>query len=266
MVFDKQYSNLYDRFYRDKDYSLECDLIEAVFKRYQTKPRTILDLGCGTGPHAVILTKRGYAVTGVDRSLHMLETAKEKARAHKVDISFIQQDISALTPELLKGEQFDAVISMFAVIGYLTENDQLARTFHNIREFLKPGGVFLFDCWYGPAVLSQRPESRIHSYNVGITRHALRLVTPELDTPRHVASIHYQVLEIKGDHILSNILETHRMRYLFPMETKYFLETAGFTDIGLYPFEDMERELTSNDWNMLVTAVNIAAKNAKNRE
>lgn len=255
MVFEKDYSNLYDRFYRDKNYSQECDLIEAVFKRCQTKPRTILDLGCGTGSHAVILAKRGYAVTGVDRSLHMLETAKEKARAENADISFIQQDISRLTPELLKGQTFDAVISMFAVIGYLTENDQLARTFHNIREFLKPGGVFLFDCWYGPAVLSQRPESRVHSYDIGDSRRVLRLVTPELDSLRHVVNINYRVLEIKGDRVLSDVSETHRMRYLFPMETKYFLETAGFRDIGLDPFEDMGRELTPNDWNMLVTAV-----------
>jgi SAM-dependent methyltransferase len=254
MVFEKDYSNLYDRFYRGKNYSQECDLIEAVFKRCQTKPRTILDLGCGTGSHAVMLAKRGYTVTGVDRSLHMLETAKKKARAEKVDISFIQQDISQLTPELLKGEQFDVVISMFAVIGYLTENDQLARTFHNIREFLKPGGVFLFDCWYGPAVLSQRPETRVHSYEIGNNHKVMRLVTPELDTLRHIVDIHYRVLEIEGEQVLGDVSETHRMRYLFPMETKYFLETAGFRNIGLNPFMEMERELTPGDWNMLVTA------------
>lgn len=255
MVFEKQYSNLYDRFYQDKNYSLECDLIEAVFKRYQTKPRTILDLGCGTGSHAVMLAKRGYVVTGVDRSLHMLETAREKARAEKVDISFIQQDISTLTPAPLNGETFDAVISMFAVMGYLTENAQLAKTFSNIRGYLKPGGVFLFDCWYGPAVLSQRPESRVHSYEVGDNHRVLRLVAPELDTLRQVVSINYRVLETKGDRVLSETSETHRMRYFFPMETKYFLETAGFTGVGLYPFEDIDRELTPNDWNMLATAV-----------
>lgn len=254
MVFEKDYSNLYDRFYRGKNYSQECDLIESVFNRYQTKPRTILDLGCGTGSHAILLAKRGYTVTGVDRSLHMLETAKEKARAEKVDISFIQQDISALTPELLKGKTFNAVISMFAVIGYLTENDHLARTFHNIREFLNPGGVFLFDCWYGPAVLSQRPESRVHSYEIGNNHQVMRLVTPELDSLQHVVSINYRVLEIQGDRVLSDTSETHRMRYLFPMETKYFLETAGFTGIELYPFMEMGRELTPGDWNMLVTA------------
>lgn len=255
MVFEKQYSNLYDWFYQEKDYSSECDLIETVFKRYQIAPQTILDLGCGTGSHAIILAQRGYKVTGVDRSPYMLTTAEEKAKAEKVDVSFIQKDISKLTPGMPGVELFDAVISMFAVIGYLTENAELERLFHNIRGYLKPGGVFMFDCWYGPTVLSQRPESRVHSYEVGEDQQALRLVTPELDTFQDVVNINYRVLEIKKDRLLYDTSESHRMRYFFPMEILYFLNKAGFSDIEFYPFMNLERELTSNDWNMLVTAI-----------
>ncbi|MCP5106376.1 MAG: class I SAM-dependent methyltransferase, partial [bacterium] len=167
MVFEKTYSNQYDRFYLDKDYASECDLVEAVFEKFATKPRTLLDLGCGTGSHALLLAERGYRVTGVDRSPHMLETAREKAGEKNLEINFIQHDISALTqehPDL--DTPVDAVISMFAVIGYLTGNAQLAETFANIRRFLTPGGVFIFDCWYGPAVVSQRPETRVHTYDI----------------------------------------------------------------------------------------------------
>jgi SAM-dependent methyltransferase len=252
MVFDEQYSNLYDRFYRDKDYSFECDLIESVFKKFNISPRTILDLGCGTGSHALILAKRGFCVTGVDRSAHMLEIAGKKARAEKLDITFIQQDISQL--KLEPGTSFDAVISMFAVIGYLTENHQLAQTFGNIRRCLQPGGVFLFDCWYGSAVLSQRPGNRVHTYTGEDNHRVLRLVTPEPVALEQVVNIHYQVLEIKDHRVLKETSETHRMRYFFPMEIRYFLQTAGFSDIRLYPFGDMGGELTANDWNMLVTA------------
>ena len=49
MVFKEEYANAYDDLYQDKDYEKECDYIEALFKQFNYKPETILDLGCGTG-------------------------------------------------------------------------------------------------------------------------------------------------------------------------------------------------------------------------
>jgi len=68
-VFDKLYAGTYDALYQDKDYEAECDFLQQVFARYAQAPiRAILDLGCGTGGHALPLARRGYALTGVDRS------------------------------------------------------------------------------------------------------------------------------------------------------------------------------------------------------
>ena len=76
-VFGRDYAAAYDDLYQDKDYVAECDLIERVFETYGQGPtRRVLDLGCGTGGHAVILAKRGYDVVGVDRSPEMLERAR----------------------------------------------------------------------------------------------------------------------------------------------------------------------------------------------
>ena len=47
---------------------------------YNCKPERILDLGCGTGGHALVLARRGYRITGVDRSASMLEIARRKAK------------------------------------------------------------------------------------------------------------------------------------------------------------------------------------------
>ena len=79
-VFGCGYADQYDLLYSDKDYEAECDLLEEVFRRYGTGPvQTILDLGCGTGSHALLLARRGYQVTGVDRSQEMLAQARQKA-------------------------------------------------------------------------------------------------------------------------------------------------------------------------------------------
>jgi len=136
--------------YKDKDYEAECDFLEQIFSRCAKYPiRTILDLGCGTGGHALPLARRGYEVTGVDLSEHMLERARQKAAEAGLAISFHQGDIRILD----LGCTFDVVVAMFAVISYQTSNEDLAAAFRSARRHLKPGGLFVFDCWFGPAVL-----------------------------------------------------------------------------------------------------------------
>jgi len=105
-VFE-EYAEYYDILYQDKDYEAECDFLEQIFARYAQHPvRTILDLGCGTGGHALPLARRGYEVTGVDLSEHMLERARQKAAEAGLAISFHQGDIRSLN----LGCTFDAVI------------------------------------------------------------------------------------------------------------------------------------------------------------
>ena len=62
------YAQYYDLLYREKDYPGEVDYVDALIKKYAVNDaRTILDLGCGTGGHAILLARKGYRVTGVDR-------------------------------------------------------------------------------------------------------------------------------------------------------------------------------------------------------
>ena len=77
-VFGK-YAHFYDTIYQDKNYKKECDFLEKLFKKFSRKKiQTILDLGCGTASHDILLAKRGYNVTGIDMSNEMLKIAKQK--------------------------------------------------------------------------------------------------------------------------------------------------------------------------------------------
>ncbi len=81
-VFGQDYADQYDLLYTDKDYEAECDLIEEVFRKYGNgRISTILDLGCGTGNHAIPLASRGYHVTGIDISEDMITHAQKKANS-----------------------------------------------------------------------------------------------------------------------------------------------------------------------------------------
>ncbi len=129
----KSYGKYYDIIYADKDYERECDFIEEIFLKYfETKPKTVLDIGCGTGGHSVPLAKRGYKVTGIDASESMISLAEEKARTAGVKADF---QIVRL-PKLQLNRKFDACVCMFAVIDYLIQNETIHDAISNIRRHL----------------------------------------------------------------------------------------------------------------------------------
>src|SRR5947209_19234510 len=81
-VFGQEYASIYNLLYEDKDYAAECDVLERVFRTFGSRQvHRVLDLGCGTGNHAVPLAERGYQVVGVDRSEDMLARARARGSA-----------------------------------------------------------------------------------------------------------------------------------------------------------------------------------------
>jgi len=114
-VFQGLYAEAYDLFYREKDYKAECDFLGKLFSnKREGEVRTVLDLGCGTGGHAIELARRGFQVVGVDISVEMLSRAKERARQAGVQIDFCHHDVRTMQLH----DSFDASIAMFAVVGY----------------------------------------------------------------------------------------------------------------------------------------------------
>ena len=85
-VFGK-YAKYYDLLYQDKNYSKEADYIDRLIKTYHPESKTILDLGCGTGRHDILLAEKGFFLTGVDSSKEMLSAAiNEKEDQHVVKV------------------------------------------------------------------------------------------------------------------------------------------------------------------------------------
>lgn len=251
-VFGQGYAASYDHFYAGKDYAAECDFLEEAMRRYASEPvRTILDLGCGTGGHGLLLAQRGYQVTGVDRSETMLAAAQVKAEASGLSnrLNFLQGDIRALDLD----RTYDAVIAMFAVMGYMTTNEDLAAALGAARRHLSPGGLLIFDAWSGPAVLTERPVDRYKIIDIDGTR-IMRFVHPHLDLLQHTVDVHYKVLQVQGERVIGEIDEVHSMRFLFPQEVTHYLEDAGFRVRKLCPFMRPEDALDERDWNLAVVA------------
>lgn len=223
------YSRYYDLLYRDKDYAGEARYVADLIRRHSPQASSIMEIGCGTGAHAAELAALGFTVSGVDMSDGMLESAKARRDDLPEDLqsrmSFSHGD--ARTVRL--GQKFDAVISLFHVMSYQTSNADLAAAFQTAREHLKPGGVFVFDCWYGPAVLRQWPS---------VTKRHLaddstvvdRIAEPTIHAESNVVDVNYTVTvtdRVTG--ATEELRETHHMRYLFSPEIEVALSAAGMT-------------------------------------
>jgi SAM-dependent methyltransferase len=249
-VFGSDYAAAYDALYKDKNYEKECDFLETIFKKKSIKPKTILDLGCGTGGHAAILAKRGYKVTGIDRSEEMLTIARKKTKKSKGATEFIHGDITSLD----LNRQFDVVISMFAVMSYQTSNQALAGVCATARKHLSSKGLFIFDCWHGPAVLTDKPGIRLKEVTSKTEGKILRFTEPVVNIMDHTVETRFKLWKVRNEHVVKETNESHLMRFIFPQEIKYFLEVAGFKSIDLSPFMELGVSLTEHHWNMTVIA------------
>jgi len=249
-VFGSLYADIYDSVYRDKKYDEECNIIHTLFDTYgEGGISSVLDLGCGTGNHALRLATQGYRVIGVDQSEEMLDIAREKIEEKGVSVALYHGDIKSVAIN----QKFDAAILMFAVLGYQVTNDDLIQTLRNIRRHLRMGGLLIFDVWYGPAVLSQKPGERVSVVEKEDTT-IIRLSSGVLDTLRHVCNVHFKVYKLEGKQLVGVTTEVHQMRFFFPQEIAFFLESAGFEIVHMGPFPDYREELNEITWNTLVIA------------
>lgn len=246
-VFGREYADVYDSIYSEKDYVGECDLVERVFNSYAVGPvRRVLDLGCGTGGHASVLAERGYDVVGIDRSDEMLDRARRRGGA----VRYTQSDIR--TVQL--GESFDAVLIMFAVLGYLTSNADVRQALCAARRHLRPGGVLFADVWYGPAVLAQRPSERVRVIETGDRGRVIRSATSELNTRRNVCTVKYQLWRLRDRQLVDEVREEHPMRYFFEPELDLLLNAAEFRLQCIGAFPKLEVEPSEDTWNVAFVA------------
>ena len=132
------FSAFYDALMTDVDYAARAEYLLQLFDRHGQKPRTILDIACGSGSLMAELQKRGVDTIGVDGSDTMLMRAREKLGAEAL---LLCQDMCELD---LSGTADGAVCTLDS-LNHLCRTEQLAEVFRRARLFVEPGGLFIFD-------------------------------------------------------------------------------------------------------------------------
>lgn len=218
----QDYSYYYNLFYKDKDYVGEAEKIHQLIKKYQdgSEINTILNLGSGTGRHDIELAKLGYHVHGIDLSKQMIELAKEKNQKENMNCCFNIGDVRNYRNQT----KYDIIVSLFHVMSYQTQNKDIVQSFATVNAEIKHGGIFLFDAWYGPGVLSDKPSVRIKEIE-DEQNSIVRIASPIIYPNHNRVDVCYKVLITNKDtNITSKIEEIHKMRYFFKPEIKEYLE------------------------------------------
>jgi SAM-dependent methyltransferase len=135
MSIYNNFAKVYDLFMEETPYEDWINNIEAIWMNHNKNPKSILDMGCGTGTITNLLHKKGYDITGLDNSIEMLSEASSKSSANNDNILYICQDMKHLALH----KPVDSIIS------YILEEKELLIVFNKVSKFLNKKGLFIFD-------------------------------------------------------------------------------------------------------------------------
>lgn len=221
------YASYYDLFYRGKNYAAEAGFVMDVLTSHGCRPSRILELGCGTGAHAEHFARAGSRVFGVDLSERMVRCALDRFASLPAEISSLFQAVQADASDLVSPVRVDAVVSLFHVASYQSTNSALLGYFRSARSALDSGGFFLFDFWYGPAVLSDRPRHRRRCEVSEDGTEVVRETRPVMRCEQNVVDVEFSFM-VGSVQSAPTFSETHRMRYLFLPEIQMLCGASGF--------------------------------------
>ena len=136
---------LYDLVYSGvKDYRAEAERLTAVIRGLSPGARTILDVACGTGSHAVAMAGGfGFEVDGLDLNPQLVEIARSK---HPAGL-FVEADMTSFRLD----RSYDVVMCLFSSIAYARSADGVTAALTCMRSHLRPGGLVLVEPWLEPS-------------------------------------------------------------------------------------------------------------------
>ncbi|MHA1907775.1 MAG: class I SAM-dependent DNA methyltransferase [Candidatus Thorarchaeota archaeon] len=233
-IYDK-FSKYYDLMYSHYEYEAECDYLEELFNNYApTMPKSILDIGCGTGTHAYHLAGRRYQVFGFDMSETQIQIAKEKVgELGPKNLEFQVADMRDFTLD----RKFDIAISMFGSVGYLTTDEDIHNAFQRINEHLDSAGLFVFEFWNLRGVIPGNTSwlrAEDEKYKV------IRLSSSEFNPKECTLTLVFETYVLEGNKVEDEFTETHLMRVYSPNEMKMLLKQNGFALLDIVDYRSFD--------------------------
>jgi len=130
----------YDRFVDwEQRLARELPFLEGLLAAHGA--RSVLDVACGTGQHAIALAQRGYQVAGADVSQEMIRGARKNAEEAGVVVDFRVAGFGALSQALAR--QYDALLCLGNSLPSVPDEEGLGRALEDMAQVLRPGGLLI---------------------------------------------------------------------------------------------------------------------------
>ena len=214
----------YDRLTNDVDYEATVEFYNAILQREGLRPKTAVDLACGTGSVAVLLAQQGLQVTGVDLSEEMLTAAWEKTAALDHPPMFVCQPLQRLhLPRAV-----DLAVCALDSLDYITDPADCQEAIRRVYKVLNPGGIFIFDV--------NTPEKlRAMDGQVFLDEDddVYCVWRGEFDEDSNICSYGMDLFQRQGE-VWHRSFEEHREYAYSQEQLTGYLKAAGFTHIKVY--------------------------------
>ncbi len=209
-------AELYDLIYSQlKDYPPEAERIATLIRELHPAARRLLDVACGTGEHARLLTaSHGFEVDGIDLDAAMVRLAAAKVPGGDFRVA----DMT----DFDLGRSYDAVLCLFSSIGYVRTLPNVERTLASFRRHLAPGGVIVVEPWFAPDVLEPGRVSVNTAEAEGVK--VCRMAHTEVDGRMSRLRMDYLIGQADG---VRHATELHELGLFTPEEMQDCFRAAG---------------------------------------
>ena len=214
----------YDRLTNDVDYGATVAFYFEILKREGLRPRTCVDLACGTGSVTALLAEKGLDVIGVDLSEEMLTVAQQKASALENMPRFVCQPLQ----ELCLPRGVDLAVCALDSLDYITDPVDCQEAIRRVYRVLNPGGIFIFDV--------NTPEKlRAMDGQVFLDEDddVYCVWRGEFDGETNICSYGMDLFQREGE-VWHRSFEEHREYAYSREQLTDYLKAAGFTHIEVY--------------------------------
>lgn len=245
-------ADYYDALYAHLDHEGDVKWLLECFKRHgKGKPKRLLDVGAGTGSHALRLAKANVKVDAVDISRPLLDRLERKAKEKGVEdrVSAHHMD---MTRELPKGK-FDGAISMFGAWCYARTDEESSRILSMLQARLPKGGLFVFEFW---SPLGWQPRNNWDEADLADGTRVVRLHRPKLELKDDVYEAEFEHIVLKDGALVENFSELHGLRLRTPYQTRALLDRNGF-DVAALTRASREKTFEApgpNEFRVMVIA------------
>ena len=214
----------YDRLTNDVDYEATVEFYMQILEREGLKPRTVLDLACGTGSVTKILAEMGFSVTGVDMSEEMLTEAFVKVQDLPNPPRFICQKLQ----KLYVPRGVDLAVCALDSLDYITNPDDCAEAIRRTYKALNPGGIFIFDV-NTPEKLRAMDDQIFLDEDDDV----YCVWRGEFDEDTNICTYAMDLFQRSGD-VWQRSYEEHCEYAYSQQQLTTYLKAAGFTRIEVY--------------------------------